>query len=86
MNVGDKEQKIFESVKSHLIERGVEEDQINMEADMAGDLGLDSLDTVEMTLSLEQEYNIEIPDDELEGLTTVRDAVQLIEKKVSVGT
>jgi acyl carrier protein len=78
-------QQIFESVKSHLIERGIEADDIEMGADLAGDLGLDSLDTVELTLALEQDYSIEIPDSDLEGLSTVSDAVELIEKKVSVG-
>ncbi|MGH2736343.1 MAG: acyl carrier protein, partial [Actinomycetota bacterium] len=61
-------------------------DTVTMEADLAGDLGLDSLDTVELTLALEQQFNIEIPDSELEDLATVADAVQLIEQKVAVAT
>ncbi|MGH2734812.1 MAG: acyl carrier protein [Actinomycetota bacterium] len=84
--MNDKQQEIFGAVRSHLAERGVEEDTVTMEADLAGDLGLDSLDTVELTLALEQQFNIEIPDTELEDLATVADAVQLIEQKVAVAT
>jgi len=84
--VGEKQQEIYAVIKDHLEGRGIESGDIKMEADLAGDLGLDSLDTVELTLALEQEYNIEIPDEELTDLTTVKDAVELIEKKVSVGT
>jgi len=82
----DKQQEIFAVIKEHLEGRGIEGDVITMEADLAGDIGLDSLDTVELTLALEQHYEIEIPDSELEQLATVKDAVALIEKKVSVKT
>jgi len=82
----DKQQEIFAVIKEHLEGRGIEGDDITMEADLAGDIGLDSLDTVELTLALEQHYEIEIPDSELEQLATVKDAVALIEKKVSVKT
>jgi acyl carrier protein len=84
--MGEKQQEIFSIMKDHLEGRGIESGDITMEADLAGDLGLDSLDTVELTLALEQHYEIEIPDEELQDLATVKDAVQLIEKKVSVGT
>lgn len=84
--MGEKQQEIYGVIKEHLEGRGIESNDITMEADLAGDLGLDSLDTVELTLALEQEYNIEIPDEELTDLASVKDAVELIEKKVSVGT
>ncbi|MGH2775009.1 MAG: acyl carrier protein [Actinomycetota bacterium] len=84
--MGEKQQEIYGVIKEHLEGRGIESSDITMEADLAGDLGLDSLDTVELTLALEQQYNIEIPDEELTDLTSVKDAVELIEKKVSVGT
>jgi acyl carrier protein len=84
--VSEKEQEIFSVIKEHLEGRGIESDDIKLEADLAGDLGLDSLDTVELTLALEQQYDIEIPDEELTDLATVKDAVVLIDKKVSVGT
>ena len=84
--MGEKQQEIYGVIKEHLEGRGIESSDITMQADLAGDLGLDSLDTVELTLALEQEYNIEIPDEELTDLSSVKDAVELIEKKVSVGT
>lgn len=82
----DKQPEIFNAVREHLAERGIDADEVKMESNLSDDLGLDSLDTVELTLALEQTYNIEIPDSELEDLTTVRDAVTLIEKKVAVST
>jgi acyl carrier protein len=78
-------EEIFTALKEHLVGRGIEPDKITMEADLAGDLGLDSLDTVEMTVGLEDQFGIEIPDAELENVTTVSDAVDLIEQKVAVG-
>ncbi|CAN5524443.1 acyl carrier protein [soil metagenome] len=84
--MSEKQQEIYGVIKEHLEGRGIESKDITMEADLAGDLGLDSLDTVELTLALEQQYNIEIPDEELTDLASVKDAVELIEKKVSVGT
>lgn len=81
-----KRDEIFEAIKEHLVGRGVEADKVNPTADLQGDLGLDSLDTVEMTVGLEERFEIEIPDSELEGVQTVNDAVELIEKKAAVGT
>jgi acyl carrier protein len=77
---------VLEAIKEHLGERGIDAADVSEGSDLAKDLGLDSLDTVEMTLGLEERFGIEIPDTELEGVTTVGDAVTLIEKKVSVGT
>lgn len=81
----DKQQEILGVVREHLTSRGIEADVVKMDASLSDDVGLDSLDTVELTLALEQQYGIEIPDSELEDLVTVGDAVQLIEKKVPVG-
>lgn len=81
-----KREEIFEALKEHLVGRGVEADKVTPQADLQSDLGLDSLDTVEMTVGLEDRFGIEIPDSELEGVKTVDDAVQLIEEKVAVGT
>jgi acyl carrier protein len=80
----DKQQEIFTAVREHLTERGIEAGEVSMNSNLSDDLGLDSLDTVELTLALEQTYSIEIPDSELEDLTTVGDAVSLIEKKLAV--
>jgi acyl carrier protein len=79
-------QEIFDALKEHLVGRGIEGDKVAPEADLAQDLGLDSLDTVEMTVGLEDRFGIEIADSELEGVRTVNDAVELIEQKVAVGT
>jgi acyl carrier protein len=78
--------EIFEAIKEHLVGRGIEASKVSETADLQGDLGLDSLDTVEMTVGLEERFDIEIPDSELEGVQTVSDAVELIEKKAAVGT
>ena len=84
--MADKRQEIFDALKEHLVGRGIESDKVNFEADLQDDLGLDSLDTVEMTVGLEERFSIEIPDEELEGVKLVSDAVDLIEKKVAVST
>ena len=76
-------QEILESIRSHLAQRGIEGEDVQMEASLADDLSLDSLDTVELTLALEEKFEIEIPDTELEDLVTVTDAVDLIEGKVA---
>ena len=84
--MAEKRGEILEAIKEHLAERGIEGGEVSEQSDLAQDLGLDSLDTVELTLGLEERFGIEIPDTELEGVTTVGDAVTLIEKKLSVGT
>ncbi len=76
---------IFGALKEGLLERGIEEDKITYEADLVRDLGLDSLDTVEVTMGLEERFGVEIPDTELEDVATVSDAVGLVEKKMVVG-
>jgi acyl carrier protein len=81
-----KQEEIFNSIKKHLTGRGIEEEKVKPEASLLGDLDLDSLDTMELTLSMEEEFAIEIPDENLEHLVTVQDAVDLIETKTSVKT
>lgn len=58
---------------------GVDESQITPEAKFVDDLGADSLDTVELIMALEEEFNLEISDEEAEKLTTVRKVVDYIE-------
>ena len=58
---------------------GVEESQVTPEASFTGDLGADSLDTVELILELEKECNVSIPDDQAEKIATVGDAIAYIE-------
>ena len=71
----------FDKVKDIIIDKlGVEEEKISSEASFVDDLGADSLDTVELIMQLEEEFGIEIPDDDAEKITTVGSAVEYIEK------
>ncbi len=70
-----------DKVKEIIVEQlGVNPDQVVEEAKFVEDLGADSLDTVELVMALEEEFNAEIPDEEAEKLTTVGDAIKYIEK------
>ncbi len=72
---------IFDKVKEVIIDKlGVEEDAIKTEAHFVNDLGADSLDTVELIMELEEEFGIEIPDEDAENIMTVGTAVAYIEK------
>ena len=71
----------FDKVKDVIIDKlGVEEASIKSEAHFVNDLGADSLDTVELIMEFEEEFSIEIPDDDAEKITTVGSAVEYIEK------
>ncbi len=71
----------FDKVKEVIIDKlGVEEDVIKLEAHFVDDLGADSLDTVELIMELEEEFGIEIPDEDAEKITTVKAAVDYVEK------
>ena len=70
----------FDKVKEVIMDKlGVDEDKINIEASFVDDLGADSLDTVELIMQLEEEFGMEIPDEEAEKLTTVGSAVDYID-------
>ena len=70
----------FDKVKDVIVDKlGVEEDSIKSEAHFVNDLGADSLDTVELIMEFEEEFGIEIPDDDAEKITTVGSAVEYIE-------
>ena len=60
---------------------GVKPEEVTPEASFVEDLGADSLDTVELVMALEEEFGIEIPDEDAEKITTVGDAVKYIEEK-----
>ena len=71
---------IAERVKNIIIEKlGVDEDQITLDASFINDLGADSLDTVELIMDFEREFNISIPDEQAENITTVGEAIAYIE-------
>jgi len=70
---------VFEKVKKIIVEQlGVEEEDVAMESSFIDDLGADSLDIVELIMALEEEFDIEIPDNEAEKITSVGDAVDYI--------
>tara|TARA_Y100000768_G_scaffold130083_1_gene96632 strand:+ start:63 stop:293 length:231 start_codon:yes stop_codon:yes gene_type:complete len=70
----------FDKVKDIIIDKlGVEEEKINSEASFVDDLGADSLDTVELIMQLEEEFGIEIPDDDAEKITTVQAAIDYLD-------
>ncbi|WP_178338393.1 acyl carrier protein [Candidatus Avelusimicrobium facis] len=73
-------ENIQERVKNIIVEQlGVEADQVKPEAQFVNDLGADSLDTVELIMALEEEFDIEIPDDKAEKIKTVGEAISYIE-------
>ena len=71
---------VFEKVREILVEQlDVDEDAVTMEASIQNDLGADSLDIVDLVMSLEEEFDCEIPDEEIENIKTVGDIVKYIE-------
>lgn len=74
---------VFEKVKEILCEQlDVEEDKVTLESSIIDDLGADSLDVVDLVMSLEEEFDIEIPDEDVENMKTVGDMVKYIEGKL----
>lgn len=70
---------VEERVKKIVVEElGVKDEEVASEASFVDDLGADSLDTVELVMALEQEFKIEIPDEEAEKITTVQQAIDYI--------
>ncbi|MDR0952989.1 MAG: acyl carrier protein [Elusimicrobiota bacterium] len=74
---------VEEKVKNIIVEQlGVEPEQVKPEAQFVNDLGADSLDTVELIMALEEEFDIEIPDEQAEKIKTVGEALEHIKSKV----
>ena len=72
---------IASRVKAIIVDKlGVSEAEVTAEASFTNDLGADSLDTVELIMEFEKSFNISIPDDQAEGIQTVGDAIDYIEK------
>lgn len=72
---------IIDKVKAIIIEQlGVEEAEVKMESSFVDDLGADSLDIVELVMALEEEFDLEIPDEDAEKIRTVGDAVKYIQE------
>jgi acyl carrier protein len=74
---------IFEKLKEIIVqELNVTPEQVTMEAKFQEDLGADSLDVVELVMKIEEEFGIEVPDEDAEKIRTVGDAVKYIEEKL----
>ena len=70
---------VEERVKKIVVEQlGVKEDEVKEDASFVDDLGADSLDTVELVMALEEEFETEIPDEDAEKITTVKEAIDYI--------
>lgn len=76
---------IEERVKQIVVEQlGVKEEEVSGDSSFVDDLGADSLDTVELVMALEEEFNCEIPDNEAEKIMTVQQAIDYIKQHVQV--
>lgn len=84
MSVGNEE--ILVALREHLSARGIEGTKVVPDAHLLRDLDLDSLDTVEMTLGIEERFGVEIADEELEDVTTIADVVRVISGKLPVAS
>ena len=75
---------VAEKVKSIIVEQlGVDAEEVTPAASFTDDLGADSLDIVELVMAFEEEFGIEIPDEDAEGISTVQDAIKYIDDHVS---
>ena len=71
---------VTDKVKNIIVEQlGVDEEEVTPDASFVDALGADSLDTVELVMALEEEFSIEIPDEDAEKITSVKEAVEYIE-------
>lgn len=76
---------VFDSVKKIIEEQlGVDAEDVNMGSAFVEDLGADSLDVVELIMAFESEFDMEIPDDDVEGIETVEDAVNYIKEHTDI--
>ena len=83
MSSKEKDSKIFETVRNIVAQQlGVDKKLVTLEANFASDLGADSLDTVELVMAIEEEFDIEIPDEDAEKIATLNEAVKFIEQAV----
>ena len=75
---------VDEKVKQIIVEQlGVDEGEVTPNASFVDDLGADSLDTVELVMAFEEEFSVEVPDEDAEKLQTVGDVVKYIEEKAA---
>jgi acyl carrier protein len=75
---------VFEKVKAIIVDQlGIDEDKVTLAANIQDDFGADSLDIVDLIGNFEEEFDIEIPDDQVEKIKTVEDVVKYIEEKTA---
>ena len=75
-------EEIFDKLKELVVDQlGVEEDEVTMEATMQDDLGADSLDLVDLVMSVEEEFGVKVAGEDLENIKTVGDIVNYIEER-----
>ena len=73
---------MLDKIKSIVVDQlGVDEDQVTEDASFVDDLGADSLDTVELIMAFEEEFDVEIPDEDAQKIKTVKDVMEYIEAK-----
>ena len=73
---------VFDKIREIIVEQlDVDEDKVTTDASITEDLGADSLDVVDMVMSIEESFDLEIPDEEVENIKTVGDIVKFIEAK-----
>lgn len=76
--------EIEQKVKAIIVDKlGVDENEVTMDANFSTDLNADSLDTVDLIMEFEKEFNISIPEEETQNIATVGDAVRFVEKAVA---
>ena len=79
----ERKKRMFERVKKIImVQLDVDESHVTLDSSFVDDLGADSLDVVELIMALEQEFNIEIPDEDAEKIITVNDAVQYVTNNI----
>ncbi len=72
-------EEVFDSIRDMLVDQlGLSEEEVTINASFAEDLGTDSLDLVELVMSMEEEFEIEIPDEDVEAIEKVSDAVEYV--------
>ena len=87
MNMTMKTNEIETRVKKIVVEQlGVKEDEVTSEASFVDDLGADSLDTVELVMALEEEFEVEIPDEDAEKIVTIKDAINYVVNRMEKET
>nr|YP_009393547.1 acyl carrier protein [Bostrychia simpliciuscula]ARW62109.1 acyl carrier protein [Bostrychia simpliciuscula] len=85
MSSSAEDESIFEKVRNIVAQQlGVDKQQVTLEAHFANDLGADSLDTVELVMAIEEEFQIQIPDEDAEKIATLNQAVEFIKQAVSL--